>query len=108
MNYNQEKSLSEGQNIMALSNMTQTQIDSFNEFILGKSPTVREAFSPKLYFMYNLIHENLKKSDPFTYDTIGTEGFRTLIMYKNTKGIYVITLYFDEFESYYVLEEFTQ
>jgi hypothetical protein len=85
--------------------MSKQQINSFDEFIQKQKPTEREAFSPKLYFIYNLLHDKLKKSPPFTYETIGTEGYRTLIMYKNTKGIYVVTLYFNEFESYYLLEE---
>lgn len=109
MNNNQDQLfVEENQNTVTQKNMTQTQINLFDEFIQSKKPTEREAFSPKLYYMYNLIHKKLKKSHPFAYDTIGTEGYRTLIMYKNTKGIYVITLYFDDFESYYVLEEFVQ
>ncbi len=91
--------------VTKLQKMSEQEINSFDEFILNKKPTEREAFSPKLYFMYNLIHEKLKQSPPFTYDVIGTEGYRTLIMYKNKNGIYVIVLYLNDFESYYVLEK---
>ena len=87
--------------------MSKQQINSFDEFIQNQKPTEREAFSPKLYFTYNLLHSELKESPPFTYKTIGTEGYRTLIMYKNTKGIYVFSLFLNELDSYYLLEEIT-
>jgi hypothetical protein len=88
-----------------LKKMSEQDIKIFNEFITNKKPSEAEAFSPKLYFMYNLIRQNLKKSPPFTYGTIGADGYRTLIMYKSQKAIYVLSLYFNDFESYYVLEE---
>lgn len=90
----------------------QNQLDKSNDkinllesFIKNNNTSYGEPFSPKLNKQYNRAYNEIIAETPFSYRIIGTEGMRTLLLYKNTNAIFFFEIYMDTIESYYVLEE---
>jgi len=84
--------------------LNDADIKKLDDFINTKKSTDGDAFSPKLREMFYFCLDEARKRSNHSYYNIGTEGYRTISIYKNTNGIYVIEHYFESLDSYYLLE----
>lgn len=81
------------------------QIKELESFIKNNDESYAEPFSPKLRGIYNKMYSEIVTENPFSYRTIGNDGMRTLLLYKNKNAIYFVEVYMDTIASYYTLQE---
>lgn len=80
-------------------------IKQFESFIKNNDSCFREPLSPKLNKRYKKMYDEIILCKSYSYRIIGTECFRTLLLYKNDNAIYFFNLYTDTIESYCVLQK---
>ena len=82
-------------------NMTKKMIDIIESFMANNEPKdTFKPFSPKLFFLFEMVYDQMKTAPNFTYEIIGADGYTSLAMYKNKNGVYFFSVYFDEIKSY--------
>lgn len=70
--------------------------ECFESFINNNEEDIMDALSPKNYHSYYDTLNEIKASQNGSIISFGTEGFRTLLLYKNKNAIYMFSVFLSE------------